>query len=858
MSAAASTALPSGRVALLFSDIQGSTALLNRLGASYGDLLDEHDRLVRAAFARHDGSEFSHEGDGFGAAFADPVAATRAALDIQRELARTTWPENERVRVRIGLHYGEPKVRGDDYWGEDVHFAARVCSAAHGGQVLASAAMRATVPADGAFSLGHHGLKDFPTPRELFQVIEPDTDPERFPAPRTLSTFHGNLPSIAGPLFGREATMDELTALLTGDRRLVTVIGPGGIGKTRLAVALGDRLTTHFADGVAFASLAPVDDENAAATVADAAGAPRGGDPLVALREHLRSRRMLLILDNCEHLATTAGAIALDLLEHCPGVVVLTTAQVPLGLFEETVHRLEPLASAGSAVEMLVARAHARDSAFDLDATDVATVERLCDLLEGLPLAIELASARVRVFGVGRLVAALERDVDALGSGGRDMPVRQQSLRAALDWTLSLLTPEERDVFAGLAAFTESWSIEQAEQVFSAELGELAVWNALNRLIDASLVVVKGDGRFAMPERIRRHAQEMLAASAVEDRRRRRHAEVVGEEMRDVALQVHVDYRRMLANVEDLLPEVLQALAWTRAHAADTYRHVVGLTAPGLAKLGRLAVVSDDLPRLARRGVESRDYDDAALAFAEGLAHSMRWSTETEAEVATFERAARGFETHGDVREAVTAGYRAAYALEAAGRIGPALARVDLLEPLVDAIGDRRWRQEWERRAAAIFELDPTSLARRREVLDRWGIGTGTYAVSHGYNEAIIAGLAGDPSLALIRCEEALRDVPRQQLYIVLDHVKCVAWLLAELGRDVQSVEMRAAIDAVYRARTGAEHGDVMPEYTHAFAASERRLPRPELTLARERGAALTYDDAVDVALRYASARLTA
>ncbi|KAA1415276.1 adenylate/guanylate cyclase domain-containing protein [Nocardioides humilatus] len=859
MGDAGSAALPTGRVALLFSDIERSTALLNRLGPAYGDLLDQHDEILRRTFAQRGGHEFSNEGDSFGAAFADPADAAQAALEVQERVARHAWPSGEQVRVRMGLHYGEPKVRGNDYWGEDVHFAARICSAAHGGQVVVSAAMRAGLGADAAVSLGHHGLKDFPTPRELFQLVSPGHPPEHFPAPTTLSTFHNNLPSIAAPLIGRDGVVAELSEMLTTGRRLVTVIGPGGMGKTRLAVAVGERLATEFADGVAYVALSPVDADHAPAALAEATGAPLGGDPLLAAREHLRHRRMLVVLDNCEHLVDAAATLALDLLEHCPDVAVLATAQVPLGLFEETLHRLEPLTSGGgsdgaggSAIEMLVARSQARDSAFSVGAhgADRASVERLCALLEGLPLAIELASARIRVFGVERLVAALERDVDALGSAGRDMPARQQSLRAALDWTLSLLTTTEQDVFAAFAAFAESWSIEQAEGLFDGELDELAVWDALSRLIDASLVLVKGDGRFAMPERVRRHAVELLAASPLEDRRRRRHAEVVGQEMRELTLTAHVDYRRMLANIADLLPEVLQALHWTR----DTgdHRHLIGLTAPGLAKLGRLAVVAEAIPDLVIDD-EARGYDDAAVAFAEGLLHGMRWSTDSDAEVTTFERAARGYLAFGDVREAVIAGHRAAGALEAADQVGAALDRMDEMEPLVDLIADPRWREEWERRGATFFELDAAGLEHRRRVLARWGVGTGTYSVGHSYNEAMIAGLSGDPTAALALSEQALREVPRQQLNLTLDHVKCVAWLLAETGRGEPAVELHAAIDAVYRARTGAGHGDVMPEFTRAFAEAEQRLGDEAAAAAQARGAALSYSDLVDRALQYAT-----
>lgn len=849
---------PSGRVALLFSDVEGSTALLDRLGDEYGDVLDAHDRIMRGVFAEHGGFEFSNEGDAFGAAFADPVAAAAAAAEAQRLLDAHAWPRGERVRVRMGLHYGEPKIRGNDYWGEDVHFAARVAAAAHGGQVILSAAMRAALRDDQAISLGHHGLKDFPTPRELFQLVDPGTAAREFLAPRTLSTFRTNLPSIDAPLFGREEALADLDERLRDGRRLVTVVGPGGMGKTRVAVALGERTAARYPDGVAFVALAGVAPANVADAVADATAAPQGGaDGLAAVLAHLERRRMLLVLDNCEHLAEAAADLVASVLARCPGVAVLATSQMPLDLTTETVRRLEPLPvesvadAPGAAVAMFEARAVARDPSFTIDAEERAQAEELCRLLEGLPLAIELAAARVRATGVPRLLAGLHRSLDALGAGARDLPERQRSLRAALDWTLSLLTETERDVFTGLGAFVASWSLEEAERLFAEDLDELGVWDAQTRLLDSSLVVVRGDGRFAMPERVRRHAAERLVASSDEARRRRQHAEVVGEELREMTLEMFVDYRRQLANVADLLPEALHALAWTRVADPQVHRHAVALIAPALAKVGRLVVVSAELPGLAPTGPEAGGWDDAAILYALGLAHAMRWSTDTEEEVGLFDRAARGFAAFGDPREAVLARYMASAALLAAAREEEAARQMsDVLA--TERTGDPRWRDEIERLVAGMTIEDEAARTRRTDALARLGVGAGTYAINHLLVEAYLAGQARDHHSAVAILLRHLREHPRQQLYMALNATKALAWVLADVGRDAEAITLRAGVHACYRSRTGAEHGDLMPEFGPVFAAAEARLGSRlrEVVAAGER---LSYDDLVDRAIEIAA-----
>lgn len=849
MGAADGAALPSGRVALLFSDIEGSTALLNRLGDAYGEVLDQHDRIIRAAFARHGGHEFSNEGDAFGAAFGDPAAAARAALEVQRELDGADWPGGERVRVRMGLHYGEPRLRGADYWGEDVHFAARVCSAAHGGQVIISAATRAALANHDVLSLGNHGLKDFPTPRELFQLVAVGAEPEQFPPPKTLSTFRSNLPSISTPLIGREHVLADVAGLFADCHRLVTLTGAGGMGKTRVALALGERLGAHYPDGVAFVPLSAVDGIGAAAAVAEATGTPRGGDVAIALLEHLARRRMLIILDNCEHLADAAAALSMRILDRCPQVAILATAQLPLDLASETVYRLPPLVTG---VEMFVDRARARDRSFRVNDAERDKVEELCALLEGSPLAIELAAARVRLLGLDRLLELLQRDVEALGGGGRDLPERHRSLRAALDWTLGILTPEVRDVFIGFGAFAMSWSLEEAEQLFAEKLDELAVWEALTRLMDASLVVVRGDGRFAMPQRVRQHAADLLDASALGDHYRGRHAELIGRELHELALDAFVDYRRQLANIVDLLPEARRALSWSREQPSVTRRHVVGLLAPALSRTGNLALVVDDLADFPPPPLDPRTYDDTTHCFALGLVHAMRWSTDTDAEVGLFDRAVRGFTDHGDPREVVYSHYMADNA-ECVGtpEIGSRPERLDAMSAAAALVPDPRWQAEVARCRALQMSFEPDS-AILHQVVATLGMGTGCFSIEHHGNQAHAACLRGDLAVSAYWFARTLRETSRQQLYLVLNNVKAFCWMLAVRNEDELCCELRAAINKIYRTRTGSDHGDLYPQWGPAFAESEARLPPERAVTARARGAAMSYDELVDRAIALA------
>jgi predicted ATPase len=479
---------------LLFTDIEGSTRLLERLGDDYAETLADHRRALRSAFERHGGVEVGTDGDAFFVAFAAASDALRAAVDAQADLARAGS-----VRVRIGMHTGEPTVYEGDYVGMDVHRAARVGAAGHGGQILLTGATRALVGDADLTDLGVHELKDVGE-LHLYQV-----GGATFPPLKTIP--RADLPLPATSLVGRERERSELAALLTGGATsLVTIVGPGGTGKTRLALEVARDVVDRFVDGGWFVDLSSiVDADRFEPTIASTVGAPD-------LRASLRDRHVVLVLDNFEQIVGAADVLA-SLLEACPGIVVLVTSREMLHIRGEREYPLSPLVEDDS-IELFRERALAVAPGFDPPAPILA---QICERLEGIPLAIELAAARVRVLEPEQLLQRLERRLPILTGGARDAPERHRTLRATIDWSHDLLDERERSLFSRLAVFAHGWTLEAAEEVCQADL------DTLEALAAKSLISSRG-GRFRMLESIREYASEHLEASGELDELRRRHA----------------------------------------------------------------------------------------------------------------------------------------------------------------------------------------------------------------------------------------------------------------------------------------------------------------------------------------------
>jgi predicted ATPase len=492
--------LPSGTVTFLFSDIEGSTKLLDELGSdAYAEALAEHRRLMREAFTAQGGVEVDTQGDGFFVAFPEAAGALAAAAQAQAALAEGP------IRVRMGIHSGEPLLTAEGYVGIDVHRGARVMSAGHGGQVLISAETQALVGGDFALvELGRHRLKDLTEPQPLYQLGDGE-----FPPLKTL--YQTNLPVQPTPLVGREAELATVLGLLSSSR-LVTLTGAGGSGKTRLGLQAAAELVDDYKDGIWWVPLAALRDPALLEpTIAQVVGATDG------LAEHLRSKHTLLLLDNFEQLVEGAPLVG-DLLAATPDVRILVTSRERLALSAEQEYQVPTLVPA-EALALFTVRARQLQPEFESD----EHVAEICRRLDGLPLALELAAARVKVLSSEQILERLGRSLELLTAGSRDAPERQRTLRATIEWSYELLTPDERQLFARLAVFAGSFDLEAAEAVADADIDDLAA------LVDKSLLRRTADGRFFMLETIREFSRERLAESDKADETTRRQIEIFAD-----------------------------------------------------------------------------------------------------------------------------------------------------------------------------------------------------------------------------------------------------------------------------------------------------------------------------------------
>lgn len=538
--------LPQGTVTFLFSDVEGSTRLSRQFGDTrWAELLESHRTMLRQAFAAHSGLEVDTQGDSFFVAFTRATDALAAALDAQRALQAHEWPTDGRVRVRIGLHTGEAAVRGNHYIGQEVHRASRICDAGHGGQIVVSQTTaelaRSSLP-DGSRldDLGEHRLKDLGQPQHLFQLSAPGLSSE-FPRLRSLDV-PTNLPVQRSSFIGRDKEIDAIRAALL-EQRLLTLTGIGGSGKTRLALQVGALELGNFADGVFFVDLAPVADPDLVAqTLAAACGLAPGDSPVGSTRTFvdrlvmaLTSRRCLLLVDNCEHLLDATAELVDRLLEGCPQVQLLTTSREALGVEGEQVVQVPSLAvpeesatdAVTDAMRLFADRARAVKASFQLDAHTSPPVAEICRRLDGIPLAIEFAAARVAHLSVQQIAERLE-DRFHLLTGGRRRIRRQQTLSATLDWSHDLLSEPERVVFRRLAVFAGSFALDAAEAVCSAEgIPRGAVLDLMGSLAAKSLVTVghgeRSQTRYRLLETVRLYALDKLDSAGEVQSLRSRH-----------------------------------------------------------------------------------------------------------------------------------------------------------------------------------------------------------------------------------------------------------------------------------------------------------------------------------------------
>jgi len=538
--------LPSGTVTFLFTDLEGSTRLWEQSPEAMRPALERHDALLRGAVEQHRGQVVKTTGDGLHAVFITTRDALDAALTAQGALAAEPWGAPGELRVRMGLHTGDAVVRDGDYYGPATNRAARVMAAAHGGQVVLSHAteeiVRDSLPDDVALvDLGEHRLPDLARPERIFQVVAPGLRRE-FPPLRSLDAMPGNLPGQLTSFVGREVEREAIADALLASR-LVTVTGVGGVGKSRIAIQVALDIAGRFSDGAWLCELATAhDDEELAQVVAATLGVLARPAATLAdsVIDALRTRELVLVFDNCEHLIDPVGRLVEGLLRDCPGVRVLATSREALGVAGEQVWPLTSLdlpprasafdaVAASEAVQLFVERAQAVQPGFVLDESNAEAVAEICRRLDGIPLAVELAAARVTIMAPTDIAARLDQRFQLLTGGRRSAAERHQTLRAAIEWSYEMLDPHERLLFERLGVFPGSFD---AEAVAAVAAGDgLEAWDVLDAgagLVAKSMMMAdeaSGGSRYHMLETLRAFAREHLEAAGDLHMMFRRHAD---------------------------------------------------------------------------------------------------------------------------------------------------------------------------------------------------------------------------------------------------------------------------------------------------------------------------------------------
>ncbi len=877
--------LPSGTLTFLFTDIEGSTRLMQELGDRYIEAQTAHHAILREAFRSNSGRELRTEGDSFFCVFASALEACSAAAAAQKALAVQAWPEGAAIRVRVGLHTGEAPLVGNEYIGLDVHHAARVAGAAHGGQVLLSESTHALVQ-DSLTSglrlrdLGLHRLKDLARSERLYQLVVEGL-PDTFPALRTLDTTPNNLPTQLTSFIGRAPEVAAAKGLLQ-TARLLTLTGPGGIGKTRLSLQIAADAVQQFPDGVYFVPLSAVRDPSlVASVVAQVLGIPVTGSllPIEGVLEYLRDKQVLLVLDNFEQLLPDGAPVATQLLQASPRLKLLISSRAVLRVYGEQEFAVEPLRlpdlralpslealSQYEAVSLFIERAVGAKPDFQATNDNAPAIAGICERVDGLPLAIELAAARVKLFSPQALLGRLESSLTVLGSGARDLPSRQQTLQGAIAWSYDLLDGPLQRLLARFSVFARGANLEQAEAVCGPadEVG-IDVLTGLDELADQSLLRRQPDfeePRLLMLQTIREFAAERLDASGEELKLRDRQAaafQALAE-----AAQPHLfgaEGKLWLDRLERDHDNFRAALDWCVEHA-DAERGLClaaafwrfwqmrGHLHEGRARLEKVLALAGahDHPLERRRALEA----------AGGVAY---WQGDIPAAQAFYDECLELTRQGGSRAELATAIYNDSFPTLVNRQDVPRGARL-LAEalPIFRELGDEAGlgRCLWGLGNAAYFEarysdaiphLDE-AIELFRRLGDRFSLGWALHTRS------LVAVKQLDPTAAGASVREALEifsgagDV--SGIVLLLDDASAVARIKGELRREIRL----AGAAAAHQASTGAGLGAILN-------VEEHRIGRDSLTGAEDRrawaeGQAMSLEAAVAYALGQSESSLKA
>ncbi|MBA3552995.1 MAG: AAA family ATPase [Actinobacteria bacterium] len=874
--------LPTGTVTFLFTDIEGSTRLLQELGGGYAAVRDEHNSIVRRAIADGGGVEVSTEGDSFFAAFPTPLGAVGAAVAAQRGLAIHDWSHGSPVRVRMGLHTGEGVLSGDSYVGIDVNRAARVADAGHGGQILISGATRElverTLPDDVSVrDLGEHRLKDIVHPERLHDLVVEGLRDD-FPPPRTLDARPNNLPVQLTSFVGREEEIAEVRQIL--DRtRLLTLTGAGGTGKTRLALQVAVEVLTDYRDGAFFADLSSVTDPALVpSAVAQALGVPEvpGSPILEALKAHLRVRELLLLVDNFEQVAET-GPVIEDLLTAAPQLKVLVTSRVVLSLRGEQEYEVPPLEppdperlpdlltlSRFEAVRLFTERALAVRPGFRVTEENALAVAKITARLDGLPLAIELAATRTKVLTPEQMLPRLQKRLDILTSGARTLPERQRTLRGAIAWSYDLLDPAERRLFARLSVFSGGWALESAEVVCDPEGLGLDTLDGLTSLVDKSLVrraePVEGHARFFMLETIREFGQEQLRSGADLELVLRRHAEhFLGLALDAEPHLTAEDQGEWLDRCDREHANIRAALRWAvGAGEADRAQEAAGALWRFWQQRGHLAEGRRWFEEiLAMPSGQGRTPARAkALSGAGGIAW---WQNDMDAVRSSYDEALAIERGLGDPARIAEALYNEAFILGASGDVESGARLLDESLELFRRAGDEpgvaralvmlvvrdTMAGDWE---PAIVRIEE-AVAIWRRVGGRLHLAFDLIWLAFAYGRV---DRRSDARSAALEALDLFREVdnPTGIALALLDLVFLATWE----GRHEDAIRLGGALEAL-RERTGGGPPPGFGGLLEGDPVAEARANLPEHAARRvwEEGHAMSLEDAITLAERETS-----
>ena len=878
------TAPPTGTITFLFSDIEGSTKKWERQPEAMRRALAQHDRLLRTAFEACGGHVFKTIGDAFCVAFDTAQDGLSGALQAQRALHAATWEEIEELKVRMALHTGAAEQRDGDYFGQSLNRVARILSAAHGAQVLLSLAtqelVRDLLPHGVQLRhLGEHRLRDLARPEHLYQLLATDL-PAEFPALRSLESIPNNLPVQLTSFVGREREMAEVKRLLASTR-LLTLSGTGGTGKTRLSLQVAADILDTFPDGIWFVEFATIDDPALVVeTVAAALDLRQEADrPLVStLTAFLRSRHLLLILDNCEHVVAACARLAETLLRAAPHLRILASSREPLGIAGETAWPLPPLSlpdhwreiTAGpdalerltqfEAVRLFIERATVARPAFALSNDNVHLVAQICWRLDGIPLAIELAAARIRVLTLQQIVERLDDRFHLLTTGSRTAVPRQQTLRSLIDWSFDLLTEPERALLRRLSVFARGRTLEAIEAVCSGgDVDPYAVVDLLTQLVDKSLVTVEktpeSGARYFILESIWDYSHEKLVEAGEVAAFRERHLDyflrfaeeaephIRGREQRAWLARLELEefnLRYALDASEELPGQIQKGLRMLAA--TQRFFEVRGLFKEAREVLARLLVHPDAAPRNATRaravGAAARlawIADDAAAAgqlFEEALSIFRELADPLGAGITLADLGFQAFDAH-DLP-------RARACLDEAARIAETTAEPRLAAHVahiraIFAAADGDY--------ARAFALDEQSIALYGQLGDAWQIVIVSFAI--GMNAAAL-GRFPEARAHFTRCLTGGLELGNR--WGIFYPLEAFALLAVAERQDDRAARLFGAAEAL-RTRAGLTLEPADHPAVRTILDDAPDFTGPAADTARREGATLSMDAAIALAL---------